>query len=137
MKEAAGQFLRYATVGLVSNGVIFLLYLTLTAAGMEHKIAMTLLYAVGVAQTFLFNKRWSFKQEGEYGPEFIRYCLAYSLGYILNLIVLMVVVDRLGYPHQIIQGVMIFLLAVLLFLLQKFWVFRTKPSPHSPKDLTP
>jgi putative flippase GtrA len=136
MKETAGQFLRYATVGLFSNGVIFLFYLAITAAGIEHKIAMTLLYMVGVAQTFLFNKRWSFKHRGKYGPEFIRYCLAYGMGYVLNLIVLMIVVDRLGFPHQVIQGIMIVILAVLLFFLQKFWVFRTKPSPQAPKDLT-
>ena len=137
MKKTAGQFLRYATVGLVSNGVGFLLYLALTAAGMEHKIAMTLLYVLGVVQTFLFNKRWSFKHGGMHGPAFVRYCISYGLGYVLNLVVLIVFVDRFGYPHQIVQGVMVLSLAVMLFLLQKFWVFRTTRSPHSSRVSTP
>jgi hypothetical protein len=38
--------------------------------------------------------------------------------------VLYVLVDRHGYPHQLIQGAMIVLLAMMLFLAQKFWVFR-------------
>jgi putative flippase GtrA len=124
MRKTAGQFIRYATVGLISNAVGFLLYLALTGAGMEHKLAMTLLYAVGVAQTFLFNKRWSFRHGGMHGPAFVRYCLSYGLGYVINLLVLIVVVDRLGYPHEVVQGVMVLSLAVMLFLLQKFWVFR-------------
>lgn len=68
MRKAAGQFIRYATVGLVSNAVGFMLYLAFTAACMEHKMAMTLLYGIGVAQTFIFNKRWSFRHGEMHGP---------------------------------------------------------------------
>jgi putative flippase GtrA len=116
---------RYGIVGLLSNAVGFLLYLGITAAGMEPKLAMTVLYAVGVAQTFFFNKRWSFRHGGTHGPAFVRYCLSYVLGYLINLVALFIFVDQLGYPHQIVQGVLVLSLAVMLFLLQKFWVFRS------------
>jgi len=43
----------------------------------------------------------------------------------------MVLVDRMGHPHQLVQGVSIVALAILLFLLQKFWVFRPNSVPHS------
>ena len=125
MRVALGQMVRYGIVGFLSNAVGYLLYLAFTAAGMEPKMAMTLLYAAGVAQTFVFNKRWSFGHGGTYGHTFVRYCLSYALGYVLNLLALFVLVDRLGYPHQIVQGVLVLLLAVMLFLLQKFWVFRS------------
>ena len=123
MKKTAGQFVRYAAVGLISNGVGFLLYLGLTFAGMEHKIAMTLLYAIGVLQTFVFNKRWSFQHDGVHGPAFVRYCITYGLGYVINLLALIVLVDFVGYPHEIVQGIMVISLAAMLFTLQKFWVF--------------
>lgn len=118
-----GQFVRYAAVGLVSNLVLYLAYLGLTLAGIESKLAMTMLYALGVAQTFVFNKRWSFRHDGAHGPAFVRYCLTYGVGYLLNLTALFILVDVVGYPHQIVQGVMVLVLAVLLFVLQKFWVF--------------
>jgi putative flippase GtrA len=124
MKTTLGQLLRYGFVGLMSNTIGFLLYLAITAVGMEHKLAMTLLYALGVAQTFFFNKRWSFQHTGAHGPALLRYCISYALGYLINLIALFFAVDKLGYAHQIIQGVMVLSLAVFLFLLQKFWVFR-------------
>ena len=137
MRKTAGQFIRYATVGLISNALGYLLYLAFTAAGMEHKMAMTLLYGVGVAQTFFFNKRWSFRHGGMHGPAFARYCIAYGLGYVLNLLALLVLVDRLSYPHEIVQGLMVLSLAVMLFLLQKFWVFRPSSTPSSSTVQTP
>ena len=103
--------------------------------GMEVKLAMTLLYALGVTQTFFFNKNWSFRHGGTHGPAFVRYCASYGLGYVVNLAALFVLVDRLGYPHQIVQGAMVLSIAVMLFLLQKFWVFRlntTLPTANAP-----
>ncbi len=128
MREAAGQFTRYAIVGLASNALAFSLYLILTIAGMDHKLAMTLLYGLGVAQTFVFNKRWSFRHVGMHGPAFVRYCISYGLGYVINLLALLVLVDHMRYPHEFVQGVMVLSLAAMLFLLQKFWVFRSNPT---------
>lgn len=128
MKATLGQLIRYGIVGVASNAVGYLLYLAITAAGLEHKLAMTLLYAVGVAQTFIFNKRWSFRHAGAHATAFVRYCIAYASGYFVNLAALFILVDRLGYPHQLVQGVMILALAAMLFMLQKFWVFRSTSS---------
>ncbi len=118
------QFAKYAVVGVVSNSVLYLLYLLLTWAGMGHKTAMTLLYAVGVLLTFLFNRKWSFRHDGAASPAMLRYFAVYGFGYALNFFVLLVLVDHLRLPHEIVQGVMIFALAVMLFLLQRYWVFR-------------
>jgi len=118
------QLSRYAVVGLASNAIGFLLYLLLTYAGMGHKTAMTLLYAVGVAQTFLFNRKWSFGHNGMISSAFLRYIAAYAFGYVFNLAMLVLLVDQWGWPHQWVQGVMIFVLAGMLFLLQRYWVFR-------------
>lgn len=122
------QLIRYTFIGLLSNMVLYLAYLSLTALGMETKLAMSVLYAVGVAQTFILNKRWTFRYGGAHRSAFVRYCISYALGYFINLLVLYVLVDCLHYPHQIVQGMMIFWLAAMLFLLQKFWVFRMDPS---------
>lgn len=105
------QFTRYVLVGLASNLVLYLAYLALTAWGMGPKPAMSLLYALGVAQTFVFNRKWSFRHQGGFHGTFARYVVAYAFGYILNLTVLWLAVDRLGLPHQLVQGVMILTLA--------------------------
>lgn len=128
------QFIRYAIVGLVSNAIAYVIYILLTKLGLEPKLAMSLLYGVGVLQTFVFNKRWTFGHRGARRAVFFRYCMAYGVGYVINLLVLLVFVDQHGYSHEIVQGVMILALAVMLFLLQKYWVFQSSESLAIPKS---
>ena len=122
--EIHWQFFRYALVGLASNGALYLAYLLLTGLEVGPKTAMTLLYVVGVMLTFGFNKKWSFKHDGETSSALLRYGTAYAFGYTINFSALLLLVDYAGLPHEAIQGIMILFLACMLFLLQKYWVFR-------------
>ena len=121
----AGEFARFVVVGVVSNVVLFLIYLFMTQiGGLGHKVAATLAYALGALQTFVFNRSWSFRDRGATGPALGRYIAVYGLGYALNIFGLVMLVDCAGYAHQWVQGAMIVIVAMLLFMLQKFWVFR-------------
>ena len=122
------QLLRYALVGLGSNVILYLAYLLLTGFGLGYKTAMTLLYGVGVLQTFLFNRQWTFGHQGHIHSAFVRYIIVYLLGYLLNFSALYIFVDVLGLLHQLVQGVMIILVAVILFILQRFWVFNDRQN---------
>ena len=125
------QGFRFGVVGLASNAVLFIFYLVLTSIGIGPKIAMTCMFLVGTLQTFFFNKRWTFGHKGASQKALVKYFVVYAVAYLLNLLVLLVLVDRLGYPHQIVQGLMILFLAVFIFLLQKFWVFGVSPVSRS------
>lgn len=117
------QLIRYAMVGLASNVISYLLYLLVTRFGIGPKTAMSLLYGIGVLQTFVFNKKWSFRFDGKVAPALIRYATVYALGYAINLLALMLLVDQAGLRHQLVQGVMILVVAVMLFIAQRYWVF--------------
>jgi len=128
-----GQLSRYTIVGLISNLVIYIGYLLLTWTGMGHKSAMTLLYILGMLQTFYFNKSWSFQFRGSASFALQRYVFVYIGGYIINYLSLWVMVDKMAYPHQLIQGIMIIIVAGMIFLLQKHWIFS---SPRLKKSIT-
>ena len=112
-------------VGLGCNLLLYLTYIFITQLGVGHKTAMTLLYAGGVSLTFVINRNWTFSHQGHVTKSFITYLLTYVLCYVLNLVALYLLVDTFGYNHQWVQGLMVLFLAVLLFTLQKFFVFRT------------
>ena len=122
------QLFRYAIVGQLSNVLLYGAYILLTRISVEPKLAMTLVYVAGVVQTFIFNKNWSFRHRGMYGPAFARYCTAYGLGYAINFLAFLWMVDRLKYPHQLVQAVMIVVVAAILFIVQKYWVFPREPT---------
>lgn len=123
MKATLFQAIRFGIVGLASNGLGFCLYLLLTWLGVGPKVAMTLLFLLGAMQTFIFNKRWSFSYGGTDKLVLVRYLTAYGFGYLLNLFMLMVLVDYAKFPHIPVQAAMILMVAIIMFLLQKFWVF--------------
>ena len=122
------QSLRFGIVGLVSNIVLYLLYLLFTGVGSGHKTAMTSLFVVGTIQTFIFNKRWTFGYQDCEKSIFAKYVIIYGGAYLINLVALMLFVDYSGFPHEIVQGTMILPVAVLLLVLQRYWIFR-KPNP--------
>jgi putative flippase GtrA len=138
MKTTLTQAVRFAVVGLASNALGFCWYLLLTWLGMGPKAAMSLLFLIGTSQTFIFNKHWSFQYGGTDRLVLVRYFVAYGLGYVLNLAMLIVLVDYANYPHAPVQAAMIVVVAAVMFLLQKFWVFAShtaSPSP-SPSKIT-
>lgn len=118
------EALRFSIVGLISNSALYLLYLLFTGVGFGHKMVMTILFVIGTIQTFTLNKSWTFQYRGfnKYIPA--KYILIYGGAYVTNLLGLMFFVDYLRFPDEIVQGVMILTVAVLLFMLQRYWVFR-------------
>jgi putative flippase GtrA len=120
------QSIRYLVVGAVSNIILYLLYIVLTTLGVGYKVAMTILFLLGVLQTFFLNKRWTFSCQGREKSFFIKYLLVYGIAYFCNYLAMIIFVDDLGYPHQFVQGGMICFLAIILFFSQKFWVFQVQ-----------
>lgn len=117
------QLLRYASIGITSNVLLYLVYLGLTAVSMGHKSAMTFAYIAGILLTFFAHRTWSFAYRGLSRYALPRYLIAYLLGYTLNWTILWVGVDQCRWPHQIVQAGAIGVVAIGLFLLHKFWVF--------------
>lgn len=133
MSATHRQFLKYAVVGVASNVAVYIVYLLLAATIFEPKIAMTISYALGVFLSYLFNRRWTFKYRGARGYSLMRYVMAYGFGYMINLSALLIFVDYLHLAHEIVQGCMVFAVAIVLFLLQKYWVFRAATEHNAPR----
>lgn len=118
-------FARYATVGIASNSLLYALYLALgSGVGLAPVVAASIGWATSVLFGFLLNRSWTFGHAGPRRTTFARYGLLYVAAYTLNVILLMLLVDRAGLPHELVQGVLIVLFGVGLFLGQRLWVFR-------------
>lgn len=127
-RKSAIQLLRYGLLGVATNSVGFIIYLIFTYLGTTPKITMTFLYGVGVAISFWGNRKWTFMHNGSVAGSSLRYVIAYGVGYFINLTILIVMVDKLGYPHQWVQALAVFTVAAFLFITFKFYVFRNSES---------
>jgi putative flippase GtrA len=117
------QLIRFLIVGIASNAVLYVLYLAATNIGIGHKGAMTGLFALGILQTFFFNKNWSFEDRSASTSTFLRYAVAYGFAYGINLAAMLVLVDRYHLSDRLVQAGMIVIVAAFLFAAQRFWVF--------------
>jgi putative flippase GtrA len=120
------QFFRYAATGATSNIVLYGLYLVATGMGALPKTAMSLLYLLGVLQTFVVNRAWSFRHRGSAPAALLRYFAAYAIGYAINLTILVLFSDFLGFDHRYVQASAIIIITALLFFMQRHWVFRPR-----------
>ena len=131
MRKTAFQLLLYGTVGLVSNGIGFLIYLLLTTAWLGPKMAMSLVYIIGVSIGFIGNRKLTFAHRGDSSSAALRFLAAYAMAYMLNFFCMWVAVDGMGIPHYLVQGVNIIVISALLFLAQKYWIFAAIPVDAS------
>lgn len=84
---------------------------------------MTTLYIIGAVIGYFSHRRLSFNYRGGVYSSASRYGVVHLCGLGLNFILLYVFVDRIGYPHQVVQATSIFVVAGFLFVCFRFLVF--------------
>ncbi len=117
------QIIKFGIFGISKNTIGYLVYLTITYSGLNPEAAVSILYSFGMIVGFFGIKRWVFLHSGKLFQTGLRYLIVYLFGFIINLSLLIIFVQKLGYPHQIIQFIAIFIVGVFLFTMMKFFVF--------------
>ena len=122
-KKTLRQFFIYALIGVLTNVLGYAIYLILTYLWGAPKLTMTALYFLGASMGFLANRRFTFRHEGGIGVTGVRYLLAQVVGYLLNLVLLLLFVDWFDFSHQIVQAIAIVIVAIFLFVVLRLFVF--------------
>jgi putative flippase GtrA len=117
------QFVKYLAVGGLTNGFAYVGYILLTLAGVNPIASMSIVYCFASVIAFTANRGWTFQSDGRVGRSLPRYVISQVIGYATNLILLYCLYYVLGLPHQAAQLIGIGLVAVLLFLLNRYYVF--------------
>ncbi len=120
------QLVRFALVG-GSGYVVNLVVFTLLVHGAEadYRLAATGAFLVAVANNFLWNRRWTFRaRDGHAGFQAARFLTVSVVAFGLNLAILALLVEGLGFPEVPAQAIAIVAATPLSFLGNKLWSFR-------------
>lgn len=117
------QVIRYGVVGVLNNLWGYLLYLLVTWLWLQPKTAVTILYPVGALSAYFAHAKFSFKYEGQRTRGLLRFVIAHFIGYAINVSMLYFLVDVMGWRHQLVQVLAIFVVAGVLFVLFRYYVF--------------
>ena len=127
MLDAASrrQFIRWALVGVVVNVIGYIAFLGMVYAGLHHQLAATAVFSIAVLVAYVANRSWSFEHQGGVTRSFVSYMVLYLLAWVLNMLVLFIFVDVMGFHHAPVQGICILVIAGLTFIGQRYWVFAS------------
>jgi putative flippase GtrA len=120
------QIIRYGVVGIANNILGYSIYLLLTWLWFDPKVTAGVLYPIGATMAYFGHSKYSFPNNKQHAGCLPKYIIAHTIGYIVNLSLLYVLVDKFLFPHQLVQAVAIILVAGILFLLFKYFVFSNR-----------
>jgi putative flippase GtrA len=123
------QFLKFNAVGLVNTLIDFVVFTLLHSLGMVYGLAQVISYSAGTANSFILNKKVTFRDSNRSGKEgFDRLQLLKFI--ILNLVVLGIslllmhlLTDNLGVQVLLSKVLVTFVTVIINFFGSRKWVF--------------
>jgi len=117
---------RFAIVGVL-NGIIGLgtIYAAYNIFHINYKLSNILGYTLGLINSFILNKKWTFKSKRDPRLEILLFLVMFGVSYTLNLVSVIFCVERLKLNPNIAQIVGIFFYTTSNFFGNKLITFRS------------
>ena len=120
------QMIRFGLVGVLNTLVDTAVYFILSRSGLIPNlvIAKGISYAVGVLNSFVWNKSWTFKSHVESRRVFLPFIVTTLLAVGINAGVMRLALDTVGLPE--LGALALATVAIFLwnFAINKFFIFR-------------
>lgn len=131
LSKTFGQLARYGLSGVMINALLYGLYLGLTRMNSAPWQASTICFSIGIPVSYATHRRYSFQNAHSSIWRKIGFSGAYISGYFLQIGGLYLLFNVGGIPHQIAQVMMMAIVALWLFFVQKLLIFKsTIPKPR-------
>lgn len=126
------QFIKFNLVGLLNTGLDFAVFTLLTFLGVYYILAQCISYGVGMLNSYVLNKYWTFAQKGQLEPkQAIRFTVLNLGSLLISLGLLALFKDQL--ELKLIWAKLLATVATTLvnFAGSKLWVFRANETKYS------
>ncbi len=116
---------RFLAVGVLNTLVgLGVIYLCKWLIGMGDVAANVIGYAIGLANSFAWNRRWTFNHSGAVLPAVLRFLIVFLTAYLLNLATVMAAIHGFGINSYVAQAIGILPYTVFFYLGSRWFVFR-------------
>lgn len=117
------QFSRFIFIGLFNTLLgygTFLIFLDYSS----YIVSLIAAHVVGVLNSFIWNKYWTFRSVGLKRDEFIKFNIVYVIYFLINVAILTFLINDLNFSPQIGQLIALPILTFVSFAGQKYWSFK-------------
>ncbi|MCL2617972.1 MAG: GtrA family protein [Defluviitaleaceae bacterium] len=127
-REGIGQFVRFSLVGVANTAVFYAVYLAVLWAGMSFVLAATAGAGVGIVNSYVLNKIFTFRSGGGVPGrslgEKVRFVAVYVVQYFVNIAVISLCVNVFGIPPEFAGLPGIGIAVLVSYFGHKYWTFR-------------
>lgn len=115
---------RFIFVGILNTIVGYGAYFILLYLNMYYILALLISSVIGIAHSFIWNKKWTFKSKGDVRKESIRFISVYGIAFLINIVILALFVEKLMLDPKIGQIFALCIVTLISFFGHKYWSFR-------------
>lgn len=122
------QFVKFSIVGVSNTLLDFGLYLLLTRIfSINYLIANIFAYSLGVTNSFIFNKIWTFRdKEKKFHFQYLKFWAVSLVGLSSNELILYLLVKEAHFQDVLAKIIATFIVLFWNFTANKFWTFRQR-----------
>jgi putative flippase GtrA len=125
-RQAFGELIRFAVVGVLNTGVDMAIFFLLTWFGISYVTAQVISYSCGTANSYLLNKFWTFRSSGRSYSEIARFIIVNLASLGISLACLALLHDRAGIGLVVAKVAATGAALAVNFIGNKLWVFKGK-----------
>ena len=123
------QVFKYGIVGASNTLLTFAAYFTLAELfGCNKNLSNLIGYVAGLANSFIWNKQWTFKQTGAWIGSSIRFLAGFIACYILQRLLFDYLNVHLPVPHTYNFIIAMIFYNILFFLSSKYIIFKERKA---------
>ena len=120
------SLVRYTLTGTAMSVAMYGGYALLETSGLSPQWAISIVYPLAVIASYVINRRFTFGSNRAHTTASWRFILAHSTGYVLNVSLLTVFATLFGFPHLIVEAIVIVVVGLSLYALMRFFVFPSE-----------
>lgn len=118
------EFIRFAVVGGIQNGLNLVVFALAISAGVPYILASVLAATVALLASFFLNLRWTFpRRAGRISRRAIRFVTIWIIIVLLALPILAILVTVAHLPRVLAQAIVILIGAPASYAAQRRWAF--------------
>ena len=130
-RESFRSFIVFGLVGVLNTGIDVAVFSLLTWWQLPWLAAQIAGYGCGVLNSFLMNRKWTFKQQGPFAKGLLRFLLLNVLTLGLTSACMQFMHELLGISLWLSKGTATVFGVLLNFAGSKRWVFRQEAEAKS------
>ena len=119
---------RYLLVGIWNSvfGVGIFLILSLSLPELSDSLILLISYLVSIVQAHFMQRKFVWSSKERYFQELVRFSGAYISQFVANLVLLQIFVRFVGLNRSVSQVIIVLILTVVMYFVNKNGVFRAK-----------